>query len=286
MKRSCFCVHLVTILFFFLIMNFVLAPLAEAGLRIDKPKVRMSITPGSYDGGEIKVENTGQESLPIKVYLEDWIYKSQDGGKEFMAKGTAPLSCASWITFYPADFTLPPGGTQIVRYTVTVPDKARGGHYSVMFFETVGGEIENKMQEGTTALIKVLNRVGSLFYVDAEGTVQKTAEIKDLSIGQNLNRFTVTADLINTGNTDITTTGTFDVIDDQGFVYVRGAFDEVYTLPKDKVALKGTVPLTNLKAGTYDMLITLDFQNGGSLVQEVQFTVSSSGAITSLKPKT
>ncbi|MFH0940247.1 MAG: hypothetical protein V1840_00125 [Candidatus Omnitrophota bacterium] len=267
---------------FLLIINFCFVVCSWAGIRIDKPKIRLAIASGSYDGGEVKVENNGNEPVAVKVYLEDWVYKSQDGGKEFMPKGTTALSCSNWINFYPADFTLPVGGTQMVRYTVTVPQDAKGGYYSVMFFETGGGEMEKLDEQGNTMTVKVLNRLGALFYVEPQGTIQKTAELKNLEISQNLNRLNVSVELVNTGNTDIAASGTFNVMDAQGYVYARGAFEEVYTLPKDKTTLKAIAPSTNLKAGDYDMLITLDFQTGGNLIKEAKFSVEHSGAVNSL----
>lgn len=268
-----------------LFLNALCVPLSWAGLRIDKPKIRITVAAGSYDSGEIKVDNTGKESLSVKVYLEDWIYEQQDGGKVFAPKGTQALSSSNWITFYPADFKVPAGGTQIVRYTVSVPEGVKGGHFSVMFFETAGDDIDQPTGEGVNVRVKVLNRLGSLFYVEPQGTMQKTAELKNLAVDQKLNDFIVTADFINTGNTDITASGTFNVIDKEGFVYCRGEIDEVYTLPQDKAALRSVVSSTTLKPGAYDLLVTLDFQNGGSLVQEAGFTVSADGAMSSLIPK-
>lgn len=258
---------------------------ALAGIRIDKPKVRLSVAPGSYDSGEIKVENNGAEPIAVKVYLEDWIYRSPDGEKEFMPKGTHALSCASWITFYPADFTLAVNGHQMVRYTVSVPQDARGGYYAVMFFETGGGEVEKLDEYGHAMTVKILHRLGALFYVEPENTVQKSAEVRNLDLSQNLNRLTVVADFLNTGNTDIAVGGNFDIIDIRGYVYARGAFERVYTLPQGRAQLRAVVPATHLNSGTYDIVLTLDYENGGTLIKEGVFHVESSGAIASLTLK-
>jgi len=268
-----------------LILNFCFLSYVWAGIRIDKPKIRLSIASGSYDSGEIKVDNTGKEPATVKVYLEDWVYSKQDGTKEFMPRGTVPLSCSNWISFYPADFTLPVNGTQTVRYTVSVPPDAKGGHYSVMFFETGGGDVETVNEEGNTVSVKVLNRLGALFYIEPEKTIQKTAEIRNLSLMTKLNNLILTADFLNTGNTDITASGSLNVIDDQGFVYARGTVDEIYTLPQDKAGISSTAQSVNLKPGEYDLLLTLEFQNEGTLVQEAQFRVSGDGSISSLTVK-
>ncbi|MDD5019032.1 MAG: hypothetical protein PHH75_02005 [Candidatus Omnitrophica bacterium] len=260
-------------------------PLATAGIRIDSPRVRVTVKPGSYASGEIKVDNTGQQEIPVKVYLEDWAYSQADGSKNFMPKGTASLSCANWVTFYPADFKLAPGASGVVHYTVNVPPDALGGHFAVMFFETEGGEIEEAQEDGSSAFVKVLNRVGALFYAEAEGTVVKTAEINALDINLHLNDLIVVAAFVNKGNTDITASGTFDVLDDSGFVYARGSFDEVYTFPQDKAELRSRVSSVSLKTGRYDLLITLDFQHGGSLVQEASFSVGPQGNISEVTLK-
>ena len=274
---------------FALILGFLLvhffALTSWAGIRIDKPKIRVSAKPGSYDSGEIEVENIGAEAASIKVYLEDWVYSQQDGVKEFMPKATTPLSCANWINFYPADFTLSPGREQIVRYTVNIPDDAKGGHVAVMFFETGGDNIAGVNDQGNSVIVKVTNRLGALFYAEPAGTIQKTGQLKDLDIMQKLDNIIVSANFINTGNTDIAVSGTFNIIDDQGLVYARGQFDDAYTLPKDKISLRAVAPSTNLKSGAYDLLLTLEFQNGGTLVQEAHFTVASSGAIEAVTIK-
>ena len=76
---------------------------------VDQPKVRLSIPPGSSQSGVINVEKRSQEAKDIRVYLEDWVYLPEyDGSKEFKPAGTAELSCAEWINFSPAEFTLAP----------------------------------------------------------------------------------------------------------------------------------------------------------------------------------
>jgi P pilus assembly chaperone PapD len=256
-----------------------------AGVRIDKPKIRLTIAPGAYEAGEIKVENTGKEPLSVRIYLEDWVYVSPDGSKSFKPKGTEKLSCSDWITFYPADIALQPGAEQTVRFTVSVPKEAVGGHYSVMFFETGSGDAPMTDEEGNDILVKILNRLGALFYVEPVGTIQKTATLDGLSIEHNRNDLIVSAAFSNTGNTDIAGQGTFNVLDAEGYVYARGSFDEFYTLPGDKAPLSATSSSVNLKPGSYDLLISLDYQTGGAFVQEASFNVGDNGSISGITVK-
>jgi hypothetical protein len=263
-----------------LIGSFLCASLAWAGVRIDKPKIRFTVAPGGHVSDEIKVENTGREPISVRVYLEDWVYSDQEGGKEFMPKGTTPMSCANWINFNPTDFKLTPAEERVVRFTVSVPEDAGGSHFAVMFFETGGGDMGSKDAEGNDIRIKVYNRLGALFYIESEGAAEKKAEIRGLDLSQRANDFIVDASFFNTGNTDLAGKGTFNVFDAQGYVFLRGTIDDFYTLPGGKASLKASAATANLKPGRYDILLTLEYETGGNLIQEATFEVGADGVIS------
>lgn len=258
---------------------------AWAGIRIDKPKVRLMVAPGGHASGEIKVENTGKEPVDVRVYLEDWVYVAQDGAKEFMPKGTTPMSCAQWINFNPMDFKLKVGGEQMLRFTVSVPENASGAHFAVMFFEVGSGNMPAMDPQGNNVMVKVYNRLGALFYISPEGTVVPKAEINKLDLSHNKNNFVVAADFINKGNTDLAGKGTFNVFDAEGYVFLRGTFDDFYTLPGDKAILRASAPSANLKVGAYDVLVTLEYETGGNLAQEATFQVGADESISSVTLK-
>ncbi len=262
-----------------------LAGPAHAGLRIDSPKVRLSMVAGGHQSGEVEVENTGKEPIAVRVYLEDWVFSDQTGGKTFFPKGTQKMSCAPWINFYPADLELAQGSTHAVRYTVSVPQGAAGGHFCVMFFETGGGTMERVDDTGNLMTVKVLNRVGALFYIEPEGTIERRGEILKMEAGPRLNDFIVSADFVNTGNTDIITQGTFNVFDAEGYVYARGEFEESYTLPGDEATLHAAASSVNLRAGSYDLIVTLEYEQGGVLTKEASFTLGPDGTVSPLTLK-
>jgi hypothetical protein len=265
--------------FIFLSVNLLFFSYASV-VRIDQPKVRMSIDPGSAKTGSVKVENLSDQALDVKVYLEDWYYlAAADGTKDFKPSGTLPLSCASWITFVPAEFTIPAFGKKTLNYTVNVPKNASGGHYAVMFFETALG----RQQQSEGVAVNVLGRIGSLFYIEPQGTINKACVISNLALNKGLSqaRFELNADFANTGNVDITATGNYYMIDKKGIVYARGEFNEIYTFPYDKAKLKATWNEA-LPSGTYDIVITLNLGGRSSLVKEAQVKVDAYGEIVYL----
>jgi hypothetical protein len=100
----------------------------------------------------------------------------------------------------------------------------------------------------------------------------------------------VKLDFKNTGNVDITATGTFDLIDRTGMVYARGKFDEAYTFPSDNATLRGEWKEL-ISAGTYDLIITLDLGKaleeagmgrGPVIVKEAAVEIGPSGKILSV----
>jgi hypothetical protein len=269
---------LLALLFLF---NFTL--LEASTLRLDQTKIRLSIAPGQGKSGKITVDNPTDQVLNIKVYAEDWAYTpKQDGTKDFMMAGTGAFSGAQWLTFVPADFTLPPYGRQTLNYTVKVPADASGGHYAVLFFENAGAA----PQESTG--MNLIVRIGVIFYFEAQGTTRRACEISGLKAEKgNKEALVVSLNFKNTGNVDITGRTTFDLIDSNGLVYARGAFNDLYTFPQDAAVIKASWQEA-IPPGTYDLVITLDMtkQPGAAseiksqvLTREAQITIGKDGQI-------
>jgi hypothetical protein len=232
------------------------------------------------------VLNPAPDAKKVSVYVNDWKYLPvQDGTKDFQPPSTFKLSAAKWITFLPAEFTIPAFGKVVLNYTVRVPEDAKGGYYAVLFFENyLGGE-----QVGAEGVnVNLAIRVACLFYVEAKGTVERTVVIDNLRFNKQQERFCLSADFSNTGNVDITAKSDFYIIDDKGMVYARGDFNDVYTLPQDTAKIsscwKEIVP-----AGTYDLVMTIDIGRAlkelrmgeiPALTKETQIEIGGSGEVT------
>ena len=250
MKKSLF------IIIFLIVFNFFLSDAQAVNLIIEEGKVRLSIFPGQTKSGTINIKNTSSEPIEIKAYLEDWYYLPvADGTKEFKAAGTTALSCASWISFAPAEFTIPAYGKQVVNYTVKAPKGVSGGYYAVLFFESTMSKANPEEGVGVGVAI----RMGSLFYIEPEGTIKREIRLGKFSVDRESEEapLNISLDFKNTGNVDITAAGTFHIIDDSGMVYARGEFNKAYTFAGDAAKLvsswKELIP-----KGRYDLILTID----------------------------
>jgi hypothetical protein len=237
---------------------------------VNKPKVRLSIPSGSSYSGTIEVENRSSDAKDIRLYLEDWVYlPEQDGSKEFKPASTTGLSCAEWINFAPPEFTLPPFSKQLVHYTVRVPEGIQGGHYAVLFFEDL---LSTPSQEGVSVGMAI--RVASLFYIEAEGTIRRAAELKNLSLVKRDEALLISADFKNMGNIDITTDCSYSIIDERGIVYARGEFNPVYTLPGDAGRIE-SIWKDGIPPGEFDLIITLNLGGGIAKVSESRVSLGA-----------
>jgi hypothetical protein len=144
-------------------------------------------------------------------------------------------------------------------YSVNVPPDASGARFATLFFESLFSK-GNLSGTDRSVGLDINVRVATLFYIDVKGTVERTAKISNLKIQPSKEAkgpLDITLDFENTGNTDITTSGNFSLMNNDGFVSARGEFNSVYTFPGGKGRLLGTWK-DKIPAGDYDLVITVD----------------------------
>jgi hypothetical protein len=232
------------------------------------------------------VDNPSEEPITVKTYLQDWSYTStNDGTKNFFAAGTTPLSASDWITTSLSEFVIPAFNKQNVNFTVKVPAGASGGHYAVLFFES----LLSKPEVRESAQLGVVVRIGALFYIEAEGSIKRAAEIAGLSVTRKSNNgpLQIKMDIKNSGNVDITCAGTFHIMDRQGMIFARNEFNNVYLFPQDSAELTAGWDGT-LSRGKYSLVITMDIGKaleevhlgrGPVIIKESEIEIGDSGEV-------
>lgn len=263
------------ILLFSLIFVFCLSAISfvqAKSLSLDQAHVRLSVYPGEVKSGVIKIDNPSEEEIKMRVYLEDWRYSSySDGAKEFFPAGTTPFSCASWINFSPAEFTIPSFGRQVINYTARLPQEAKGAYFSVMFFETDLADAKDNPESA----VRLKARLGALFSIETQGQLKCEAGLQDIKVKKESGLLRICANFKNRGNTDIAPKVVFHIIDAQGKVFARGKFSDIFTLPKDEGGIFAEAR-EDLAAGDYILVITMNLGKGLPQVLEVPIKVSES----------
>ncbi len=286
---------IISAIFLFSLLSLSLIKLAGAVElpSIDKSKIRLSVVPGEKaQYGEMTVENQSSEPRSMRVYLSDWEYlPAADGTKDFYPVNTTPLSCSSWISFSPAEFTLPPFSKQKVNYSVKAPPEAKGGYYAALFFESIFSRAGVDQEEAHVGMNLAI-RIATLFYVEASGTIKRTASIENLSFKKDplTGSYSTRLDFHNTGNTDIVCAGTFHIMNSQGLVIARGMLNDAYTFPGSSAKL--TAAFNDiLPAGKYDLIFTLDLGKaleeanvgrGPVITKEAEISIGEKGKILNI----
>lgn len=242
---------------------------ARAQLFLDQGKVNLAVSSGERITKSFAVHNTTNESVPVRVYWEDFEYQAPyDGSKVFLPAGTGKASANGWVNYSPQEFTLPPFGKQTIDYVVTVPAGVDGGHYGVMFFERAGDPIRDATG------VQIVTRVGSLFFIEPKDLVKK-ALIDEVKIAEGK----LTGNFSNQAQVILIPRMTYYVMDQEGLVVDRGELKKLYVPPGASAAWDITLP-ASLNAGQFTLVLNADLEGGDVVVKEVDLVKDAAGSLS------
>jgi len=113
----------------------------------------------------VRVTNNGEESVRLKVYMQDWTVNA-NGGLVIMPD-PVPGSIIGFTRFNPKEFEISPNSVQVLRMAIAFPpDTPDGEYHSMIFFEDLKPAVQRLTAAGgySTAL-EVKQRFGSAIYV-------------------------------------------------------------------------------------------------------------------------
>lgn len=220
-------------------------------------RIIRTITPGTDGGFEVRLQI---DALTDFVGLRiDEVFSSHvtvhavdSAGGEFV---TVSRSASDWITVAPRKFTLAPGATQEVTFTVNVPATGVDGTYwGAILIEGSPHQVE---REGATVL--AVERFGVKVYVTITGTeVREGRVIRVRKVSLNPLTFKIT--FANTGNVQLRPTGTVTIISQSGETVRTIAVEEFPVLPGAVQTITVKDPSSDpLPPGIYRALVMLDY---------------------------
>lgn len=97
-----------------------------------------TVQPGSKIEGKVFLRNTSDKPGQVKIYQTDYLFYA-NGKSLYGDPGKTPRSNASWITYTPHQFTIPPKEIASVYYTIQVPEdpKLFGTYWSMLMVEPI-----------------------------------------------------------------------------------------------------------------------------------------------------
>lgn len=253
----------------------------------------MSIYPASWDGeneltkywyiysldkgdshqDQVVVENTGGSPLSVKIYAVDALTTS-DGAFALENEDEEKNDIGAWVTLSESELDLAAGESQIVDFTISIPEDTEPG-------EHIGGiVIENKtIKEGQQLNLKT--RVGVRIYETVPGEVVKKVAIDNVqvngyysSIWSLFYTYDLNYDLVNEGNVQLSPS-TDVSINSPWFGYVEASVNDMIDrsiFPGKKISPQQTID-DPLYFGPYTLTITTQLEEGAPVQKVHNFWV-------------
>ncbi|MBI4426673.1 MAG: hypothetical protein HY567_03785 [Candidatus Kerfeldbacteria bacterium] len=232
-----------------------LAAQRSEALTISPPTFEVMAKPGESKSLSIRVIN--DQSTLVTLFTSTANFKAQgETGQPDFLFDVETIDLASWIKPGKTSFTLEPGDSTFVPFTIDVPAQAEpGGHYAGLFFGT-GAPAADGGQVG------IESKLGALIILSVEGNIRESAAVKEFDTSPDRRNHLPVPFVLrieNIGNVHFRPAG---------FVTIRNMFGGVSTTipvnPKEGAVLPASIR-------RFDLLWQrLDSQdNGGSFFREL-----------------
>jgi hypothetical protein len=162
------------------------------------------VEPGRAYEGTVELRNQGDTQQEVKIYQTDYLTYA-DGRALFGDPGLLPRSNARWITFAPAQITVPAREMAVVRFTIQVPDDTAltGSYWSALMIEPIveGSPESSTTQPGQVGLsILQVIRYSMLIATQVGGTGAVRAQFTDMQLTMDGEKRVLVTDVVNTGD--------------------------------------------------------------------------------------
>ncbi len=224
---------------------------------------RHTAEPGGRYDGVILVRNRGDTEREVVVYQTDF-RRNHEGRRTYSEPGRLARSNAGWVTLSPERFIIPPGSSEQVYYTVSVPEdeNLRGTYWSMVMVEpidtpdpeTVGAE-ETKVSVG----IRVTGRTGIHMITNIGETGERDIRIMDRTLVQDdEGRVFLQMDIENTGERHISARIWTELYNDEGMNVGRFGAERTRMGLLPGNSSRQRINLTHVPPGSYQALVIID----------------------------
>ncbi|BDA69558.1 unknown protein [Calothrix sp. PCC 7716] len=142
-------------------------------ITVTPPRFELDINAKQSRSNSIKITNLSDKPLEMKAYVRNWMMDENNTLKD---APSSEQSLDQWIVFTPSRFTIPPRGTQSVRFAIRPKIKPSGGEYrAVVYLEEAANKVRNSEN------IKTVGRVGIVVYGYA-GDVKRVGTVNSVNI--------------------------------------------------------------------------------------------------------
>lgn len=202
------------------------------------------------------VRGVPREPVRFTVAPGDWDI-SRSGEVILAPAQSLPASANAWMMFSPAECTLPPGGSQQVRVTISVPREMPPGVYRAgLFFEE---HSTLPPQQGVPRRVVIRYRMSTLIYVVVP-PLEKKITVRDVEVkGSAEAGLVIRAVLENRGTVHLRPQHWAEVRDGEGKLLVRtDPLPTMVVLPGRELEVELPLPRDLPRAPSYQIRYLVD----------------------------
>jgi len=190
--------------------------------------------PGTTIKDTVKISNNNNKTMTIKVMALDGA-TTNDGGYTLVGGTEENKDIGNWVVLKKDLITLPPGVSENINFTVTVPEDADVGSHpgGIVIWEDYTNE--SLKTKGGAGMLGVVTRVAARMYLTVPGDIVRSLEVENMHHIINNGILYFGMILHNKGNVQLT-----PEID----ISLRGLFGKIGVQEKSQVGLvlrQGTI---------------------------------------------
>ena len=173
--------------------------------------VEHSMDPGASLQDHFAVRNLGAEEVTFRIAAADGFY-NRNGRFDMLASDQKSVAAGTWIGL-PESVTVPPSGTVVVPFTITVPENAEPGDHAAGIAASVlsvkqgdGAGVGVESRVGFRVMTRVTGELAPAYSVTNVRTDYRTSwnPLRPGSLG-------VAFDVVNEGNTRLEVGGVLEI---------------------------------------------------------------------------
>lgn len=170
-------------------------------MSVTPPRIEVDINSRKGRSNTIKLTNFADKPVQMRAYVKNW---TMDEKNKFQDIPSTEQSLDQWIFFTPSKFTIPPGGTQTVRFAIRPKIKPESGeHRAVIYFEEIASNTESKTVNTKAA-------IGVVVYAYA-GEIKRVGKVNSVSVDTKPNAIKAVFDVSNKGNAHVRMRGQYAI---------------------------------------------------------------------------
>lgn len=239
----------------------------QADIQVDPSRYIINVKPGARVTEKVIVSNQSGRTLHLYANFYDWDLDEKFELETFEL-GTLPSSLEGFFRFNPRRFSLEPGQSQTVRFTIDIPEEEmEREHRGIIFFE----HQQDVEQESGGATI--INRIGTTVYA-IPADLEFSLNLLDIKVLRNEEGQIVIAYLTeNDSNRHLRFDLNYSLISAEGRLIEEDRIKETVLLPGMKRSLSHSLK-TQLEPGEYELAVKFNFPNTDeNLTQTISFKV-------------